>query len=273
MCMPMLPRSERERARSVMRTTAALGARVGIVEIVGISTSAGRLGIQRLVSFVALAAPLALRGVAGIVRLVALAGIVALGAQGVLDARPARADPPTAESSKLDSPMTDSAKLDSPALERPGRSPGLGVIVDHARIAAIDLTIMPDGEGLPAGSGTARAGEKLYREHCLVCHGPEGKGGPNDRLAGGRGSLATTRPLKTIGSYWPHAPTVFDYVRRAMPYPSPGSLDDAEVYALTAYLLHLNGLVGPDDVLDAEALPAIEMPNADGFDPADVTRP
>lgn len=170
-------------------------------------------------------------------------------------------------------PSTEaSPELESSKLERPGASPGLGIAVDHARLAAIDLTIMPDGEGLPAGSGTARDGEKLYREHCLACHGPEGQGGPNDRLAGGRGSLATERPIKTIGSYWPHATTVFDYVRRAMPYPSPGSLDDAEVYALTAYLLHLNGLVGRDDVIDAETLPAIEMPNADGFDPVDAPR-
>jgi len=87
-----------------------------------------------------------------------------------------------------------------------------------------------------------------------------------------RGTLATARPIKTIGSDWPHATTVFDYIRRAMPYPDPGSLGDAEVYDLTAHLLYLNGLVGPDDVIDAETLPFIEMPNSEGFDPRSPSR-
>jgi len=238
MPMSMRPGSERERRRPGPRTPVALGAARGV------SKRASRvLGVS-------------------------LSALAALGGLASLFALPARADP-----SASAPPTLESTKPGSTELERPGKSPELGVVVDHARLTAIDLTILPDGEGLPAGSGTARAGEKLYREHCLACHGPEGRGGPNDRLAGGRGSLATGRPIKTIGSYWPHATTVFDYVRRAMPYPNPGSLDDAEVYALTAYLLHLNGLVAPDDVIDAETLPAIEMPNAQGFEPVDAPRP
>ena len=132
---------------------------------------------------------------------------------------------------------------------------------------------MPDGTGLPAGSGNAREGERLYRENCQACHGAEGRGGPNDPLAGGEGSLDSVRPIKTIGSYWPYATTVFDYVRRAMPYPSPGALTDDELYSVTAYLLHLNGLVGRDDVIDAATLPTIEMPNAGGFVRGFETRP
>jgi cytochrome c len=163
--------------------------------------------------------------------------------------------------------------------ESPGLGPGpesgpeLGVVVDKARLAEIAITVMSDGTGLPPGSGSAREGEHLYREHCQACHGVEGQGGPNDPLAGGRGSLDGRRPIKTIGSYWPYATTVFDYVRRAMPYPSPGALGDDELYSITAYLLHLNGLVDRDDVIDAETLPAIEMSNADGFDRAYEARP
>jgi len=145
-------------------------------------------------------------------------------------------------------------------------SPGLGQPVDHAEISAVDFTIMPDGEGLPDGGGDATRGAEVYQRYCFACHGEGGTGGINDRLVGGQGSLASDAPVKTIGSYWPYATTLFDYIRRAMPYQSPGILSDDQVYALTAYLLFLNDIIAEDTVLDAETLPAIEMPNRDNFD-------
>jgi cytochrome c len=144
-------------------------------------------------------------------------------------------------------------------------APRLGVPVPQAEIDSIDLTVMPDGSGLPAGSGSVADGAAVYRSQCLACHGPEGRDGINDALAGGYGTLATSRPVKTIGSFWPYATTLFDYVRRAMPYNAPGSLGNDEVYAVTAYLLNLNGIVSDDAVLDAETLPRVRMPNRDGF--------
>jgi S-disulfanyl-L-cysteine oxidoreductase SoxD len=143
----------------------------------------------------------------------------------------------------------------------------LGVPIDADDIARLDFTVMPDGEGLPAGSGTASAGADVYRQHCLACHGESGIGGSNDQLAGGQGSLATEHPQKTIGSYWPYAPTLFDYIRRAMPYPTPGSLSNDELYAVTAYLLYLNEIIDQDTIVDKASLPTIEMPNRNGFDP------
>lgn len=143
-------------------------------------------------------------------------------------------------------------------------NPGLGVPASEEQIAGWALTILPDGTGLPAGSGTAVEGETIYRQKCLACHGEEGRGGPNDPLAGGHGTIATPSPVKTVGSYWPYATTIFDYVRRAMPFTQPMSLSDNEVYALTAYLLALNGIID-DEVMNAETLPAVEMPNAGNF--------
>jgi len=144
-------------------------------------------------------------------------------------------------------------------------SPGLGEPVDQQMLAAIDYTILPNGDGLPAGSGTAVDGLAVYRQNCLACHGDGGSGGVNDALVGGHGSLASDKPLRTIGSYWPYATTVFDYVRRAMPLPNPGVLNDDEIYAVTAYLLYLNEVVGEDEVMNAESLPLVQMPNRDGF--------
>lgn len=143
--------------------------------------------------------------------------------------------------------------------------PGLGEPVDAERIAALDYTVMPDGDGLPAGSGTAAAGRAVFEQHCIACHGPKGEGSLNDRLAGGLGTLQSDAPVKTVGSYWPYATTVFDYVRRAMPLQSPGILSDDELYAVTAYLLFLNGIVEQDDALTQTSLPAVQMPNRDGF--------
>jgi len=150
----------------------------------------------------------------------------------------------------------------------PPKGPSLGTPISEADIAAMDVSIGPDGAGLPAGSGTPKQGAEVYATKCIACHGTEGANGVNDRLVGGQGTLTSATPVKTIGSYWPYATTVFDYVRRAMPYPAPHSLSDAEAYALTAYLLHLNGIIGADDVMDATSLPKVKMPNRGGFSSA-----
>jgi len=137
-------------------------------------------------------------------------------------------------------------------------------------IAAWDVDIMPDGEGLPAGSGTVEAGRSLYVDQCQRCHGVGGRGGPFDVLVGRLPddrfpfALDPSAP-RTIGSYWPWATTLFDYTRRAMPQDRPGSLGDAEVYSLTAYLLHLNGLLEADASIDRDSLPLIVMPARDRF--------
>jgi mono/diheme cytochrome c family protein len=134
-------------------------------------------------------------------------------------------------------------------------------------IKAWDIDVLPDGTGLPAGSGTVVHGKQVYQDNCLFCHGVDVKGGIKDRLVGGQGTLATDNPIKTVGSFWPYATTVFDYIRRAMPYTSPGSLSADDTYAVVAYILNLNGIVRADAKLDEENLPKIEMPNRDGFIP------
>lgn len=151
--------------------------------------------------------------------------------------------------------------------------PALGVPAPPELVAAWDISIPPDGAGLPPGSGTARGGRQIYEAKCLACHGKEGAGKPNDRLAGGRGTLTSAAPVRTVGSYWPYATTVFDYIRRAMPYFQPQSLTSDEVYALTAYLLYLNDIVGEDAALNAKSLPRVVMPNRDNFIPAYPRRP
>jgi len=144
-------------------------------------------------------------------------------------------------------------------------SPQLGENVSQADLVVVDYTIMPNGEGLPDGSGTAAEGAKVYQDNCLACHGAGGKDGLNDVLVGGHGSLTTDRPRKTVGSYWPYATTLFDYVHRAMPYQAPGSLSSDDVYAVTAYILYLNDVVDENDQLDADTLPDVRMPNRDNF--------
>ena len=146
--------------------------------------------------------------------------------------------------------------------------PGLGIEADPHVVAAWDTDVGPDGAGLPPGSGTALEGATVYARHCLACHGTDGTGGVNDVLVGGHGSLDGPDPLKTIGSFWPFAPTLFDYLRRAMPYLTPRSLSDDEVYALTAYLLFLNGIIGAEQPMDARSLADVRMPNRDNFIPA-----
>lgn len=148
------------------------------------------------------------------------------------------------------------------------QGPELGVPATPEQVAGWDISIGPDGAGLPPGSGTATAGKVVYEAKCLACHGVDGAGQPNDRLAGGQGTLRDAAPIRTIGSYWPYATTVFDYVRRAMPYVTPHSLTPDETYALTAYLLALNKVIGDNDVMNAETLPKVVMPNRASFDSA-----
>lgn len=136
-----------------------------------------------------------------------------------------------------------------------------------AEVALWDIDILPDGTGLPPGSGDAVTGEQVFADNCAACHGDRGEGGIGGRLFGGAGSLASDKPVKTVGSFWPYATTLFDYVRRAMPYSAPGTLTDDEVYAVSAYILNLNGILGPHDVLDRTSLPKVRMPNRDGFVP------
>ncbi len=146
------------------------------------------------------------------------------------------------------------------------QAPQLGQPIAPADIAPWDISIGPDGAGLPPGRGTAAEGEAVYAARCQACHGEKGAGRPNDTLVGGVGSLAPDKaPVKTVGSYWPYATTLFDYIRRAMPFQESQSLTSDEVYAVSAYILNLNGIVGTNDVLDAQSLPNVRMPNRDGF--------
>jgi hypothetical protein len=143
-----------------------------------------------------------------------------------------------------------------------------GKPVTQADIAAWDISIGPDGAGLPPGSGTVAQGETVYAAKCQACHAEKGAGGPNDRLVGGAGTIAPNKaPVKTVGSYWPYATTLFDYIRRSMPWTTPRSLTDEQVYALTAYILAQNKLIDAQQVIDAQSLPKVEMPNRNGFIP------
>jgi mono/diheme cytochrome c family protein len=154
------------------------------------------------------------------------------------------------------------------AAQTPQTPPKFGQPITPADLAPWDISIGPDGAGLPPGRGTAAQGEAIYAAKCQACHGEKGAGRPNDALVGGKGSLeAGKTPVKTVGSYWPYATTLFDYIRRAMPFQESKSLTDDEVYAVSAYILNLNGIVGRDDVLDAQSLPKVAMPNRDGFIP------
>ena len=146
--------------------------------------------------------------------------------------------------------------------------PHLGVPMSPADIAAWDISVGPSGVGLPQGSGTATAGASVYNTKCIACHGEKGVGKPSDQLVGGNGTLRDAAPVRTVGSYWPYATTLFDYIRRAMPWPQPQSLSADEVYSLTAYVLFLNGVVGETDVMNATTLPKVVMPNRDNFDVA-----
>ncbi len=144
---------------------------------------------------------------------------------------------------------------------------GFGHAPTTAEIAAWNIDVRADGEGLPQGQGGAAEGAKIFADKCAACHGDKGErlASPIEPLVGGAGTLATTKPEKTVGSYWPYATTLFDFIHRAMPFDAPQSLSANEVYALTAYLLSLNGVIAKDAILDAKTLPKLRMPNRDGF--------
>jgi cytochrome c len=148
----------------------------------------------------------------------------------------------------------------------PGSTPvNIGRIATSEEIKGWDIDVGGDGAGLPPGRGTVAAGKVVYDARCAACHGANGTGGPAPALAGGIGTLATQRPVRTVGSYWPYAPTLYDYINRAMPWDKPQSLTTDEVYAVTAYVLQMNRIVSADAIMDAKTLAAVRMPNRHGF--------
>lgn len=155
------------------------------------------------------------------------------------------------------------------------QGPGLGRAMTGAELAFWDTFVLTDGTNLPPGSGSSNDGARIYVQKCAACHGPTGAETNTGLtpLIGGVGTLASDRPLKTLGSYWPYSTIVFDYIRRAMPYDSPKSLSNDEVYALTAYLLSRNGIIEGAATLDRSSLPAVRMPNRDGFVTAPLNLP
>jgi cytochrome c len=143
---------------------------------------------------------------------------------------------------------------------------GVGRAPTAEELKALDISVLHDGRGLPEGSGTAAKGKDVYFRRCSKCHGGEGQGKEEGApLVGGGGSLNKPKPLKTVGSYWPYATTLFDYVRRAMPFDRPGTLTNDQIYSVVAHILYLNRIVGENDVIDAKTLAAVKMPNRDGF--------
>lgn len=149
--------------------------------------------------------------------------------------------------------------------ESQATGPHLGRAASQDIIRRMDITVMADGIGLPGGSGSVPEGRITYEAQCASCHGPAGEGGLAPRLTGGVGSLRSAKPVKTVASYWPYAPTLFDYIRRAMPLTAPQSLNDWEIYGLVAYLLSIDGIVAPNARLDGPGLSQIRMPNRNGF--------
>jgi cytochrome c len=149
------------------------------------------------------------------------------------------------------------------------QSARVGKPASEDKIKSMDLTVFADGRGLRAGKGTAAKGKDIYKEKCAVCHNDkaEGRTGQYPALVGGAGTINTPKPVKTVGSYWPYATTVFDYIRRAMPYDQPGTLQPDEIYSLVGFILNANGIVGENDEMNATTLPKVKMPNRDGFVP------
>jgi len=147
-------------------------------------------------------------------------------------------------------------------------TPAFGQPISPPDLAPWDISIGPDGAGLPPGRGNPAQGQAVFAAKCQACHGEKGVGKPNDALVGGFGTIASDgAAVKTVGSYWPYATTLFDYIRRAMPFNETKSLTADEAYAVSAYILNLNGVIGADDMLDAQSLPKVKMPNRDGFIP------
>ncbi|REE19012.1 cytochrome c [Paraburkholderia sp. BL27I4N3] len=153
----------------------------------------------------------------------------------------------------------------APSARNAPASHDIGTPLTAQDLAAWNIDIAPNGRGLPAGSGDVATGAHIFAAKCAACHGAQGQGGLGDQLIGGQGTLTSAKPKRTVGSYWPYATTLFDYIRRAMPYTAPQSLSADEVYALSAYLLNQNGIVPANTRLDAASLPRVVMPNRDGF--------
>ena len=150
------------------------------------------------------------------------------------------------------------------------KPPGLGSPLTPDALQPFDIDVRGDGAGLPPGRGTVKQGEAVFAQSCAVCHGAGGEHPISQSilLKGGQDTLATQHPVRTVGSYWPYATTLYDYIHRAMPFNAPQSLSPGQVYAVTAYVLHLNGIVPEDATMDAASLPKVTMPNRDGFKPA-----
>ncbi len=143
----------------------------------------------------------------------------------------------------------------------------LGQPLTAEQIKAWNIDVFPDGRNLPAARGTVARGKVVFEAQCAACHGMKGEGGLYDRLAGGMGTLASPKPVRTVGSFWPYASTLFDYVRRAMPLNAPQSLSDEDVYSVSGYVLFLNGLLPESATVDAATISSLKMPNRDGFVP------
>jgi len=143
--------------------------------------------------------------------------------------------------------------------------PNLGELASEQMIKQWNTDVFPNGEGLPSGQGTAEQGKLIYQHYCLSCHGLDGTGDSADELAGAAHSLTDNPPDKTVGTYWPYATTLFDFTRRTMPLNAPGILTNNELYAVTAYILNLNGIISTEAILNATTLAKIIMPNRDGF--------
>ncbi|MEC7582634.1 MAG: cytochrome c [Pseudomonadota bacterium] len=141
----------------------------------------------------------------------------------------------------------------------------LGQAITEVSLAKFDLTAEPSGTGFPAGSGTAQQGRTIFENRCATCHGSKGEGNSDATVLVGGNMQSAATPLRTVGSYWPYASTVFDFIRRAMPANAPKSLTDEETYQVAAYVLYLNGLVAEDEIMNAQTLPQVRMPNAEGF--------
>jgi cytochrome c len=148
-----------------------------------------------------------------------------------------------------------------------GTEYGLGRPATEEEIRAWNMDVSPNGEGLPPGQGTVKQGAQVYAAKCAACHGPTGIEGPKDKLVGGRDTLTTPKPVKTVGSYWPYATTLYDYIHRAMPFNAPQSLTPDETYGVIAWLLFQNKVIAEDAVIDAQTLPKVQMPNRNGFIP------
>jgi cytochrome c len=162
--------------------------------------------------------------------------------------------------------LAGSALAQTPSYSHIGRAP------TKDEIAAWDISVGPDGKGLPEGRGTSKEGAVIFAAKCAVCHGSEGQGGKiGPRVVGGIAdteTLTTLKPVRTVGGYWPYATSVFDFIRRAMPRGQSGTLTPNEVYATTAFILFKSNIIKEGDVLDQTTLPKVQMPNRNGFVPA-----